>query len=605
MISAVWVLVLYRHAIGAPFVYDDIPQIQQNPALLTWHGTLGYFRSHVPFNTEFRGVAGSFYRPLFWLSLACDRRLWGLNASGFHATNLVLHWGNGLLGFVLLRRFGCSVLLAGGACLLWLGLPINSEVVAWVSGRSLSLMSGLLLLSLLMVDWYLRSRRVLALVLYFAAGLAALLSHEASVLVVPLTFLIAYARDQKVRRAWLALGAVAAGMLAVWVGLRSLAGAEIAAVRPALLPVGSAFVKYVEWILFPVHMSIERSTDTPANVFSVAALAALVAVAVFLVFIFRLRHKRPRITGGLAWMSIALLPFCGIVFLYQGMAERYAYLASAGLAFAIASAMFVAVRVTRLVACLIAAWAIWGAWRLNARVLDWTNEVSLYTASLEATPRSAVLLYNLGSASAEAGDAAHAIEYYRRAIQLNPGYVSALVNLGNLYRAQAKYSEAIALYRRAISADPRSPDAWIDLGNTYAESGSSKDAKSAYETAIRLKPDDTQAVINLGVLLQRSGDLRAARQQYERAISIDPRQAAVYCDLGALLVQEGDAEAALKQFGKAIEVDPSYASAYFDLGVLYQRSGRNELAAQMYRKALEIKPDYERARTNLEQLGSH
>ncbi len=30
--------------------------------------------------------------------------------------------------------------------------------------------------------------------------------------------------------------------------------------RPALLPVGSAFLKYVQWMLFPVHMSIERST---------------------------------------------------------------------------------------------------------------------------------------------------------------------------------------------------------------------------------------------------------------------------------------------------------------------------------------------------------
>ena len=31
-------------------------------------------------------------------------------------------------------------------------------------------------------------------------------------------------------------------------------------------------------------------------------------------------------------MGIGLLPFCGIVFLYQGMAERYTYVASVGLA---------------------------------------------------------------------------------------------------------------------------------------------------------------------------------------------------------------------------------------------------------------------------------
>src|SRR5579872_4372212 len=38
-------------------------------------------------------------------------------------------------------------------------------------------------------------------------------------------------------------------------------------------------------------------------------------------------HAEPR--------HIALLPFCGIVYIYQGMAERFNYLASGGLCFSI------------------------------------------------------------------------------------------------------------------------------------------------------------------------------------------------------------------------------------------------------------------------------
>jgi protein O-mannosyl-transferase len=601
--SALWVLVLYRHAFRGAFVYDDIPQIQQNSALLTWHGTLAYFHSSVPFNNEFRGLAGSFYRPLFWLSLALDRRLWGLNPSGFHLSNLALHWANGLLGFLLVRRFSGSLLLGSAASLLWLSLPINTEVVAWISGRSFSLMGLLLLLSLLVADGYLRSRKPAFLIYYFVGALGALLSHEAGVLVLPLTILVAYARDRKPGRSWLPLAATGIGVALVYAGLRYFAGAQMPPVLPAVLPIGISFLKYVQWMLLPVHMSVERSTDLPRNNFSFAAVGALVLVTALFVLIFRLRNTTPRLAAGLAWMSTALLPFCGLVFIYQGMAERYSYVASEGLALAIAAlALRYKKRARPAILSLVAVWTLWGVWRLNARVLDWSNEVSLYSTSLEATPKSAVLLYNLGLASGDAGDSGSAIDYYQRAITINPGYVSAIVNLGNVFRSQGQYGQAISLYRRAISLDPQSADPWIDLGNAYAQQGSPQQARSAYETAIRLNPDDTRAIINLGAALQSLGNLSAAKQQYERAIAIDPKQAAVYCDLGALLVQEEKGDAAIKQFTKAIDIDPSYAPAYFDLGVLYQRAGRNDLAVEMYQKALEIKPDYERARLNLESL---
>src|ERR1700722_12255817 len=137
IISACWVALLYRHVIGNGFVYDDVGQIQKSPALASWHSVREYARSAVPFNSEFRGIGGSFYRPLFWFSLALDRIFWGLNATGFHLTNLALHWGNGLLAFLLLRRLHVSGLLSASVCITWLSLPINCEVVAWISGRSI------------------------------------------------------------------------------------------------------------------------------------------------------------------------------------------------------------------------------------------------------------------------------------------------------------------------------------------------------------------------------------------------------------------------------------------------------------------------------------
>ncbi len=187
--SACWVGLLYRHVIAAAFVYDDVPQISKNAALSSWRSVVGYFRSAVPFNSDFRGVGGFFYRPLFWASLALDRALWGLDAAGFHCTNLVLHWANGLLAFLLLKRLRVSVLVAAAVLLIWLGLPINAEVVAWISGRSISLAFVFLLTGLFCAECYLRSNGAVALIGYAIASLESLLSHEIGILTLPMTWI--------------------------------------------------------------------------------------------------------------------------------------------------------------------------------------------------------------------------------------------------------------------------------------------------------------------------------------------------------------------------------------------------------------------------------
>ncbi|MGA7409278.1 MAG: tetratricopeptide repeat protein [Bryobacteraceae bacterium] len=604
VLSLGWVFLLYRNVLAAPFAYDDISQIRDNSALASWSSALVYFRSSISFSNEYRGAGGSFFRPLFWLSLTLDRHLWGLNPAGFHATNLLLHWLNGLLGFVLLRRLNVSLYVAVSTALVWLALPINAEAVAWISGRSLPLACFFVLLSLLAGLVYLQSRRLWPLLTYAAACLTALLSHEAGVLALPLMILIAYCRDREFRSSWMPL--CGAGLVAgvLYDALRQMAGAQLSSGRALLPAVGAIFAKYLYWMVLPLHMSLERSTSLPRA----EPLFMFVASGLLLVFFVSLipfRRKLPAVAAGLVWLSIALLPFCGLIHLYQGMAERYTYLASMGLAFvvvALAWQLRPRPALYRLAAGIICLWVLWGAWRLNARVLDWRDEETLYRTSLEATPASSILLYNLGVVAAEAGRSDDAAAYYRRALALNPRYASAALNLGNVLRSQGHLAEAIAQYQAAITLDPKSPDAWMNLGNVYLETGSTKNARTAYQQAISLKPNNVEAFINLGVVSQQMGDYAAAKQNYERAIAIDPSQPASYCDFGALLLRQGDHEAATRQFLRAIEVDPIYAPAYFDLGVLYEQTGHPELAKPMYERALQLKPDYEHARANLEKL---
>ena len=135
--SAVWVLLLYWRALFNPFAsYDDLTNIVFNPRLSSWPSVVYYLRTNVSFVDDLRGSGESYYRPFYWVSLALDRKLWGANPAAFHLTSVVLHWLDGCLLFTLLRKFRVPLAVAAGTVLMWQALPINSEIVAWVSARA-------------------------------------------------------------------------------------------------------------------------------------------------------------------------------------------------------------------------------------------------------------------------------------------------------------------------------------------------------------------------------------------------------------------------------------------------------------------------------------
>jgi len=524
VLSALWVVLLYGRCISGAFIYDDTSHIQDNPALASWTGAFHYFRTGDTFTHDLLPGGGSAYRPLLWLSLAFDRHLWGLHPFGFHITNLLLHWISGSLYFILLRRMRAPTLLAASICLLWLGLPINSEAVAWISGRTYPLMCIFLVSSLLAAQSYLTKGSTLTLVLYSVGSLAALLSNEEGILVLPLTILLAYFVNEKApHRRWLTLGMAGVVTSAIYFVLRHFADAHGPNGPSSFLTLGTTFFKYVMWILFPVHMSVEHSTDTPANTLSLASVAAWAAIVCLLILLYWFRERNALTALGLAWTIIALLPFCGIVSLYQGMAERYVYLASFGVALAIIAAAWQYSSPTRFALfSLIFLWGFWVAKRLESRASDWRDPISLYQSSLETTPNSTKLTYNLGTAFEAAGDFYKAREYYHRALNLNPKYAPAMVALGNIDQRTGNMEKAEQEYRQAAAMDPSDGDAYCYLGVLSFHEGKTDRAIQELSQAIAMSPSNSTAYLDLGVVYQESGNRQGAIQMYAKALALRP-----------------------------------------------------------------------------------
>lgn len=158
--------VLYWPALNTFFLSDDFSLIHA----VRENGPLGVWTS-----------GQQFWRPLISLSLFCDDQVWGLNATGYHLTNILAHVLNAVLvsciALLLLRSWGIQspdkVAFLAGA--LFLALPSHAEAVTWVSGRTDVIAACFALASLaayLIYKLYHKRTALYAAFVLFAFGLA-------------------------------------------------------------------------------------------------------------------------------------------------------------------------------------------------------------------------------------------------------------------------------------------------------------------------------------------------------------------------------------------------------------------------------------------------
>ena len=571
LLSGVLILFLYWRSFTSPFVYDDLDQIVNNPNLSSWSAFVQRFLLHpVALTTSFLGYAGSTYRPLFWLSLFIDRAIWGLDASGFHATNVVLHLVNGNLGFALLRRLKMPVLPAAAVCLLWLSLPINTEVVAWVSGRSYALCSLFILICLLSALNSIRQGRFMWRLACFAAAACAVLSHELGIVILPLLLLLLFnTEQQRSRNLFITLGiiflaAFGVELLRVGVGVKSFSA--LASVKWASL----ALWKYLVLTLFPLHMSVERSTSISLSQSHPWLPAEILCILLLIAYAVLRRRNNPALLGGLTWFAICIAPFV-VLMNYQGLAERFTYLASIGIVAAIIALCSIPSqpRFRNLLMMFVAVWGVWNIYRTTVRVVDWSDPVRLYRNSLQATPQSPSLWYNLAFSLRQRGDLDEALTDYQHVLQLDRSY----------------------------------PNAYASLGDVYLQRGSFSAAQAAYKQALAQTPEDIAVLLDSGAAYQSAGAMREAETSYQRVLQIDPASSAAHVNLGVLYLSEKRSNEAADQFRMAIDLKTKDPIPYYDLAVLFQQAGRADLALALYKKVLELKPNDEDTLANMKIIG--
>ena len=572
------VVAAYAPSIGHGFItVDDSDYVTANPWVRQGL-TLGGVR------WAFTTFHASNWHPLTWISHMLDVTLFGMNPSGHHAVNLLLHTANALLLYRVVRVFTGAEVEGTLIALLFALHPLRVQSVVWVAERKDLLAACLWLLVLLSYRRYAAERSpwgYTRTLLLFAAGLMA----KPMLVTLPAILLLLdfwplgrgrFGPGVAVRTSWVRLVAekapffaLAALSAAVTVAAQA-AGKSLVAIPVAtrIANAATSYVKYLETTLWPSGLSIFYPYPKVLPPWQTAAafLALLGATALALA----LRRRKPWLLVGWAWYLIALLPVIGLIQVGgQARADRYTYLPSVGILVAVvwfardAWKRRPAVRVWAIGACLLAAAAL--ACATVHEEQHWRDTEALMTRALVVDRENAPAHNNLGNILVGQGRMAEARGHFEEAIRIQPGWASPRSNLAALLAATGRPLEAIARYREASD----------------------------------INPDEPKIRYNLALTLQREGRPEEAEAEYRRALSLDPEDPLVRNNLGALLADRGAYDEALANFHEAIRSDPAFVSAILNSGLALEKLGDRAGAGAAYRTVLSLQPENGQASSGL------
>ncbi len=493
------VLAIYGPAVRHAFLpeYDDAKYVTDNP-----HVRTGLSARNVSWALTSVSYASNWH-PLTWLSHMVDVQLFGLDARGHHAVNVLLHALNAARLFLVLRRMSGSHWRSALAAALFAAHPLNVESVAWVAERKNLLSTCLAILGIGAYLGYARGPRpgrYLAVLAVFAGGLMA----KSMLVTLPLVFLLLdywpLGRRglgglllEKVPLLLLsgAAGAVALRAQSGGSALASLASVPLAA---RIATSVAAYAAYLRTTVWPAGLSFFYPRPDEA-LLSPAVLAAALLLLAGTVLALRRSGAQPSLAVGWGWFLGTLLPVVGLVQAgAQGRADRYAYLPAIGLFLIVAWGIPGGrPRLGRAAAAaaLLAVLGLGAAARIQ--VGSWRDGETLFRRALAVDPGNWVAENYLGLALLRAGRGEEAYAHVARAVALKPNYTDGLFNLAGLLHQRGSVCQAAEIYRRIIRLRPGDQDAHFNLGTILLRQGSPEAAAARFEAALRLRPGDAAA----------------------------------------------------------------------------------------------------------------
>lgn len=541
LISLAAVFAIYTPALNGPFLFDD---------------EYLFFRDLAAVDRIFQSLT-PFGRPLMNLTFWVNAKLFGDNPWTYHAGNVLFHWANAILVYLVLARLlGMNnvaqprrrwLALAGAA--LFLVHPALTESVAYVSARSESL-SLLFFLGAYLL--FLRHREggigwapaFGVIVLFGAAFLSKEHTAVLPALLVWTDLWFSNGRPVATLRAnwrlYVPLTVMAAaGLSIVW---RVLSSADTAGFAMKDLPWYAYFFTqwralwiYLRLFVAPAPLNadyvfvISRTPLDHGAILGLAGLLALLGVSFFY------RKRFPLAFFGLIVFFLLMAPTSSIVPIKDPVAERRLYLPVIGL--------------------LLAACDLLSSWKAS---------------------RNTVM-----------------------------GAVGAVLVLfaGLTFERAQVWADPVHLWQDTAAKNPTNFRAHFQLAMAHYNTGACQESLPHFEKASQLKANDYSLLLDWGLAYDCLNQFDEALAKFRQAATIE-KTGHVHALIGMVLAKQQKPGAALEALNEAMRLDPNYDNTYVYRGHVFRMMNDPQQAAAAYRQALALKPDNEAAQTGLAAVES-
>ena len=591
------------------FVWDDRILIQKNEANISRLSLTKAFFSDF-WSTETEAGTSNYYRPVVTLSYMLDYALYGLNPAGYHATNIAIHAVGVVSLWYLLVLLGVSSGSAAFAAVIWAIHPAVAESVAWVSGRTDSLATMFMLLSVVTALKGYLGKKADRWYIYYSLVLfgAALLCKE-SAIVTPVLIAIFLKFSGKTNKINATFGLRCLGVGAVWFLLRWVVLAKPLGTESGegvSMSVGLLSLSHV-WgnLVWPPVFRIEYGASlTPQALLGGAVLGA--GLLLWMVFVFGANYG-PRATRYLYLAGVvAFIPSVMAVLLKSMIGSRLIY-TSAAFVLAGLGVGFKPEQRSRsqqwLIGSVLVALALTSLYRAQL----WTSDARLFSKALEAPDASTRNHLNLGIALYDSGDLAGALDHLSRDME-QAALDQKHYMLSLLYTALRCESLAEEHLLQAIEANPNNYSASHNLAGLLAVQGRHEAAQQKLMILAERSPLARQrALTQIQSLKSLSGfpardpinaewckDSKAQHELFQSSLLLN-RLAGEHLRTGQLELAEVLIRAALR-------IDPWFIGARLNLAQLYLLRKEKGRARETVESILNTNPGEGRARRMLSAI---
>ena len=534
----------------------------------------------------------NFWAPLTWLSIMLDYQVYGMNAGGYHLTNLIFHVLSSLLilavFYKMTRYYWRSLFIAA----LFALHPQHVESVAWVTERKDVLSAFFWILTMLAYSYYSSSRKISVYLITLICFVLGLMSKPMLV-TLPFALLLLdfwplnrfqFSADKKniktvftllIEKLPLFLIIIISSIAAFITQDQGNALPSISQISP-LLRIENAFISYSKYIwktIWPFNLSVSYLFPRSISIWPVtASFLFILCVSSLICYLVK---RFPWLFVGWFWYLGTLVPVIGFVVIAdQAMADRYTYIPHIGL-------------------FIIVSWGIPNVLqRLHYRTKILTVTACAFLAFMSIITANQIRYWK------------NSETLFQHAIEVNGNHYLAYNNLGLFYQGQGNIKKAITLFEKSIQAEPKYFSAYNNLGVAVESIGNARRAIALYKIAIMLKPDFTAPYINLAFILLHTGEIEHAISYSQKALLLDPEIAEAYIVKGDAYKKKVLPTKSIQMYQKALQINAKSTLAHSRIADAYLQTNQLKKAIFHLEAAVRLDPLDKNFRDNLNQARS-